>query len=430
MKKFDVIVVGAGPAGSAASLYLAREGLKVITFERGEYPGSKTMSGGVLYGDSLAQLVPNFWEEAPLERYITKRAITFLSEHSSLTLDFQSNLSHAQSFRGFSLFRSKFDQWLAKKAEEAGAVIMTETLVDDLIRDRQGVAGVKVRRAQGEVLGHGVIVADGVNSLLAKKLGWRQDFSGKDLALGIKEIIKLPPKTIEERFNLKAGQGLAHEYIGYCTRGIPGGAFLYTNKSSLCLGVVVRISPLAKKKMSPSALLNDFKGHPSVAALIQGGTLKEYSAHMVPERGYRMIPRLYGNGLLIAGAAAGFTINTGTSLEGINLAIASGIAAAKAMRTAFSKGDFSSNVLCSYEEFLEESYVLRDLRAFEKAPQFFDNPSLYTTYPDLFCRIAQRIFTPEKGPKKKLISLVREEMRDRISIFQIIRDWFKGIRSL
>src|SRR5579883_1250766 len=89
-QQFDAIVVGAGPAGSTAALAMARAGLQVALIERGEYPGAKNVSGAALYAPNLlAELLPNFWEEAPVERYLTRRVITFLSQDSALSVDFR-----------------------------------------------------------------------------------------------------------------------------------------------------------------------------------------------------------------------------------------------------------------------------------------------------------------------------------------------------
>lgn len=89
MEKFDAIVVGAGPAGSAVAYTMAKAGLKVLVFERGKYPGAKNMWGGAFFGPLMYELFPNFWKEAPVERYINRHVISFLTKEDSLSLDFK-----------------------------------------------------------------------------------------------------------------------------------------------------------------------------------------------------------------------------------------------------------------------------------------------------------------------------------------------------
>src|SRR5258707_13025383 len=92
MQQFDAIVVGAGPAGSSAALAMARAGLQVALIERGEYPGAKNVSGAALYAPNLlAELLPGYWEEAPLERYLTRRVVTFMSQEAAFAMDFRTN---------------------------------------------------------------------------------------------------------------------------------------------------------------------------------------------------------------------------------------------------------------------------------------------------------------------------------------------------
>ena len=283
-KKFDVVVVGAGPAGSTAALVLAQSGLSVALFERGEYEGAKNMFGGVFYHRGiLDSLLPNFLKEAPLERYVTRHTVTLLTPDASLSLDFRDANFAQPPYNGFTLLRAKFDQWYAQKAVAAGAFLVPETVVDDLLWDNNRVAGVKARRDEGEVYSDVVIAADGVNSLLAKKAGLRKDFSSGQLSVAVKELLALPSETIEERFNLKRNEGVASLFIGSFTEGVPGGGFLYTNKASISLGLVASLKTIQEKKISVAELLESFKKHPYIKELIKDAVLKEYSGHIIPE---------------------------------------------------------------------------------------------------------------------------------------------------
>src|SRR5205807_3722127 len=189
-------------------------------------------------------------------------------------------------------------------------------------------------------------------------------------ALGAKEVLALDRGTIEDRFALSGEEGVAYEYLGAVTGDVRGGAFLYTNRDSLSLGVIVQVASLAEHGAAAYDLLERFKAHPSVAPLVRGGRLVEYSAHMVPEAGLAGLSRLCGDGILVAGDAAGLCFATGLYLEGINYAIASGAAAGETAAEALAAGDTSAAGLAGYERRLEERGVLPAFRRFRMAPRF------------------------------------------------------------
>jgi electron transfer flavoprotein-quinone oxidoreductase len=415
---FDAIVVGAGPAGCAAAYRLTREGLQVLVVERGKLAGSKNVTGGVLYGPVMGNLIPNFWAEAPVERRISHHVITLLSEKSSLSIDY--NAGDSERHNGFSILRSKFDRWFARKVEEAGGIVATGLRADDLLWQDGRVAGIV---AGGDnIAGSVVIAADGVNSLLAEKAGLGVKLSPDNVNQGVKEVIKLPREIIEERFNLSGDNGTAIHFLGFCTQGVHGGGFLYTNKETISLGVVVQLKALVEHNVKGVDLLEGFKAHPTVRELVKGGTTVEYSAHLVPAGGLKMVPRLYTDGLLVVGDAAALVMATGRALEGINFALESGMAAAETVKRAKGKNDFTKQTLSVYEQLLAQSFVLQDLRTFQKSAQFLENMRLYSVYPELACRLAERIFDVDGKPKKKAWQIIREEMKGKVSIWQMIRD--------
>src|SRR6266446_10011224 len=334
-QQFDAIVVGAGPAGSSAALAMARAGLSVAIIERGEYPGAKNVSGAALYAPGLlADLLPDYWEEAPVERYLTRRVITFLGKEAAVSLDFRTQHFSQPPYNGFTILRPTFDRWLAAKAEEAGAILITSTVVDDLLYKDGHVIGVRCRREDGDLYAPIVIAADGANSFLAKKAGLQHEFRGDEMTLGVKEVVRLDAHTIEERFNLTGEQGMTNEYLGYATGEVNGGGFLYTNRDTLSIGIVTQISSLAEKRIKAYDLLDQFKHHPAVAPLVRDSVTLEYSAHMIPEGGWAMLPQLSRAGLMVVGDAAGFVFAEGILLEGMNFAIASGLAAAETIKQA------------------------------------------------------------------------------------------------
>lgn len=419
-QKFDAIIVGAGPAGSACGYSLAKAGLDTLVIERGRYAGAKNMWGGAYFGPGLYQLFPNFWEEAPVERYIRRHRFSMLAQESMLTTEFSTLKFEKPPYNGFSVLRSRFDRWMADKAEQAGAVVATGLQADDLIREQNRIIGIK---AGGDELPADVVVAcDGVNSILAEKAGLRRKPRTQDVKLGVKEVISLPQDMLDQRFFLSGEEGLAWEFIGTFTKGIPGGAFLYTNKDSLSVGIVVELEALAKKQLKANDLLENFKSHPEIAPWLANGKLVEYSAHLIPTAGKAMMPQLYTDGFLVAGDAAGLVLASGLMLEGANFAIASGIAAAETITKAKKEQDFSKKSLSFYEERLEQSFVLKDLRTFQKAPQFLKNPRIYNQYPRLACDLAQKIYTNEGMPRQKSYKRLQESMRGEVSLWQLLKD--------
>ncbi|MFX1514347.1 MAG: FAD-dependent oxidoreductase [Promethearchaeota archaeon] len=426
-EKLDVIVVGAGPAGSAAAFTLAKAGFQVLLVERGKTPGEKNITGGVLYGQVLHEIIPNFWEEAPIERCITTHRLTFLSKGTSTTIDFKTKKFAAPPYNCFSILRRKFDEWFANKAEEAGALLAAGIRVDDLLWEAQQIVGVKA--GEDDVFADVVIAADGVNSLLAEKAKLRKTPLPKHMGLGIKEIITLSRDVLEERFILSGNEGVAHLFVG-CTKGYPGGGFLYTNLDSLSLGMVIHLSAFTNAKIKAQDLMEYFKTEPIIDRLIQDGTVREYSAHLIPEGGYKALSNLYSDGFLVTGDAAGLAINVGYSVEGMNFAIASGIAAAEAVKSAKKHGDYSKKALKRYRHILERNFVLKDLKTFQRAPVFFKNPRIYGTYPLMINTIVEDLFTSKGVPRKKLWKILRHRTLERASIPQLILDGIQTVRAL
>ena len=257
--RFDAIIVGAGVAGGAAAYVLAEAGLEVLLLERGDAPGSKNITGGRLYTHNLERLIPGFVAEAPLQRRVVKESVTLLTGGSGVTLDFESRLPAGGSSDSYTILRAEFDQWLAGKAEQAGCQLALPVRVDDLLRKDGQVCGIIA--GPDEIEAEVVILAEGVNGLLSQKAGIKQEVKPVQVAVGIKEIIELPPSVINDRFHVEDGEGAARMFVGAPTGGLIGGGFLYTNKESLSLGLVFNVGGLAALHKIPD-LLEDFKQHP------------------------------------------------------------------------------------------------------------------------------------------------------------------------
>jgi Dehydrogenases (flavoproteins) len=406
-EKFDVIIVGGGLAGLSAAYTLAGHGKEVLLLERGDYSGAKNVTGGRIYINPVRELFPDLWQKAPLERGIAHEEICIMSKQSSMIMRYSGRELSEPPYQSYSVCRAKFDKYFAKQAERQGAAIVTKTRVDGLMAENGQVSGVK---AGGDELRADIVIAcDGVLSLIAEQAGLRAPGLPKHHAVGFKEIIELDQGILEERFNLKDDQGVARLYIGDVTKGKFGGGFLYTNKNSISLGIVAGIEALMNDEPALTApeLFDAFKKRPEVASLIAGGQTAEYSAHVIPEGGYKHLTRLFDNGLLVAGDAAGFSINSGITVRGMEYAMASGYYAAQTAIKAGEKQDFSAAGLSLYEQLLKDSFVLKDFKAFQDVPEAMDHKRLFAYYPELVANIMQELYSVGKGPKARMMPTVK-----------------------
>jgi electron transfer flavoprotein-quinone oxidoreductase len=408
MEKFEVIVVGAGLAGLAAAWKLAEKGVEVLVLERGDYPGAKNVTGGRLYVNPVRDLFPDMWSAAPLERYIVHEGATLMARDRSVAIDYSGDELKAEPHQSYSVLRGKFDRWLAEQVEAKGAMLLAKVRVDDVIMENGKVAGVL---AGGDELKADVVIAcDGVLSLVSEKAGLRKPGLPRDYAVGIKEVITLDAGVINDRFRLEGNEGAAHLFVGDVTKGCFGGGFLYTNKDSISLGLVAGIHEYAG--IGPSTdvpgLLEAFKKRPEISSLIRGGSTAEYAAHVIPEGGFRAISPLYGNGILVAGDAAGFAVNIGFTVRGMEYALASGYYAGETVLQLKEKGDFSAAALSLYQRLLEESFVLQDMKNFQEAPGVLSNERLFKHYPELAGNLLKDIYAVPAGPKGRLYPTLRK----------------------
>ena len=429
-QNFDVIVVGAGPAGLAAATVCARGGLDPIVIERGRKPGTKNVMGGVLYTRPTAEVFPEFWKDAPLERCVIEQNGWLLTEDSVIKFGYRSSQFAEDVPNAFTVLRVKLDEYFAQQAEAAGALLINETKVDEVLRDDNGqVCGVRTGRPDGEVYAPLVIIAEGVNCELTRGLGMQSDLRLTDVASTVKEVIRLDREVIENRFNLQPGEGATIEMYGAATQGMLGTAFLYTNESSLSLGVGVLLADAVKGHLTPFDMLKQLKQHPAVAPLIEGGEIGEYSAHLIPEGGYNRLPALFGNGVMVVGDAA--QLVNGLHREGSNHAILSGKAAAETAIDAHNKGDFSARMLHHYRRRLEkEAPTLNDLRTYRKATAFMErHPWMLSLYPQMAAdSIAEMMTVDGEGKRSKQWKIFWEVLR-RGSIPRMAWDALDGGRS-
>jgi len=407
--QFDAIVVGAGLAGLAAAYTMAQEGLEVLVLERGDYPGAKNVTGGRMYVSPIRDLFPDLWNKAPLERYIAHEEVCIMGKERSLTIRYDGSELNEQPYQSYSILRGKFDKWFAKQAERKGAMIISKSRVDDLIMENGQIKGVI---SGGEELRANVVIAcDGVLSFIAQKAGLRTRAQSKNFAVGFKEIIEIQREVLENRFNLEGDEGAARLFMGDVTAGKFGGGFLYTNKDSLSLGIVVGIDALTEEiPANAPELLDKFKQRPEIAILINGGQTVEYSAHVIPEGGLKAMGKLYGNGILVAGDAAGFSMNIGVTVRGMEYAMASGYYAAQAVIQAKANNDFSSAALSAYEALLNNSFVLTDFRNFKESLDVLEYPPIFNHIPELAGNVMKDLYAVPAGPKDRIFPTIKKYM--------------------
>ncbi len=429
---FDAIVVGAGPSGNAAAYTMAKAGLKVLQIERGEYPGSKNVQGAILYADALEKIIPDFREEAPLERHIIEQRLWVLDDNSFVGTHYRSDDYNKPPYNRYTIIRAQFDKWFSAKVREAGALLICETTVEELLLDGERCIGVRCDRLGGEVTADVVVLADGVNSTLARKAGFHPELQAKNVALAVKEILFLPEEVIQQRFNIGEEEGVVIEMMGTVTEGMVGTGFLYTNKDSLTIGVGCLLADFKANpnRTAPYALLEKLKKHPSVAPLIEGGEMKEYAAHLIPEGGYNAVPRVFGEGWVIAGDSAGFV--NAVHREGSNLAMTSGRLAAETIVAAKAAGQkMTAKTLSAYKRALDESFVMKDLKKYRHLPEVLEtSPQFFTTYPSLVNRAAQTMFTVDGVDKKTKEREIFGSFRSARRLGGLLGDAFKLWRAV
>ena len=412
-EKVDVIVCGAGLAGLACAYEAARSGLSVLVLERGDHPGAKNVSGGRLYLEPVRDLLPeDFWEDAPLERPVASESLVLMGPSSSVTLSFTSDSMRDDPRSSYTVLRSRFDRWFGERVEGAGGFVVPQAVATGFLREGDRIRG--VRAGDEELKADVVVVADGVLSLLAREAGLAPALTATGHALGIKEVVALDPGRIEDRLALAPGEGAARLFLGDLTGSMVGGGFLYTNRDSISLGLVVSLEDLGGRPDDAEgshALLDAFKERPEIRTLVEGGETVEYSAHLIPELPADDLPARVADNLLVVGDAAGLVINHGITVRGMDLAVASGVLAARACAVAREAGDYSASGLHEYDRLLGESFVMRDVERHCAAPGFLARRRLYETYPREICDLLEDLFRVGPDGKERLYPAAWKRVR-------------------
>ncbi len=360
-EKMDVIIVGGGIAGLTAARILAENGLMVLLIERGSYCGAKNVSGGKLYSAGLEEIFPGLESSGALERKIVSERV-FCREAGKGYREVSCEGADFVKPEGaaYSVLRARLDAWLSEQVEESGAMLINNICVTGLLVEEGRVCGVVA--GDEEMAADLVILAEGVNGLLAKELGLREELQPSETCVGVKEVLEMDGALIEERFHLNPGEGAEYMFLRDGQEPLFDG-FLYTNRESVSVGVEVCLSDLESSGLSVPEMLEAFKARPEIAGLIQGGRLSEYSAHLVSRNCGGSLGRLYGDGVLLVGDTAGLVANFGFVIRGMDLAAESGRLAAETVLEASAAGDFSAQRLSAYQQKVADGIIGKTMAA-------------------------------------------------------------------
>ena len=384
----DVLIVGGGPAGMSAALRLAQlqkakggEPLAIAVLEKAREVGAHSLSGAVLDPSALSQLIPDFaGKGAPLAAEVHHEAVYFLTERGKLRAPIIP--PPLKNHGNYIISLNRFVKWLGGLVEAEGIDVFTGFPASEVLFDGDKVVGVRTGdRGIGkhgekkptfepgvEIRAKVTIVTDGVRGNLTKALISRLKLdAGRQpqlYAIGIKELWDLPGDRL--------APGTVMHTLGYPLKTDEfGGAFIYAMPDGLVsLGLVSGLS-YRDPMFDPHLAFQRLKQHPLLASMLDGGRLVRYGAKALPEGGWHTIPRVYGDGLLIAGDAGAF-VNS-MRLKGIHLAMRTGMLAAETAFDAVRAGDVSSTRLQQYERAIESSDVRRELYPVRNVHQAFEH---------------------------------------------------------
>ena len=384
--KYDVVIVGAGPAGITAAIALAKAEIPVVVIEAGVFPGAENWSGAVYFTENLAQpdvLGEQAVRDSAYERPVTKRGFYIYNGHSLVGLSYRNPDTFANCY---TVLRPTYDHYLAELAKSFGAHILTETTVDGLVRDDDNrIIGVHTDR--GSIYADVVFLAEGDASQLVSKEGYERSTEpgAPHFLQGIKEVIEVDPDYIEHTFSLPRGEGAAFEIllrngsIHNRTANLNMGGFLYTNKASISLGLVMPLDNLAREFGGDhNRLMEWFKGLPEVRRWTNNGRSSAYGTKIIRGGGFRELPQLVDNGLAIGGAATGIGLDfpypnfTGP-------ATAMGRLFANAIKEiCASDRDFSRVRLEQvYEQPLRRTHYFKNVEFLEKWPHYVEHTRVF-----------------------------------------------------
>jgi electron-transferring-flavoprotein dehydrogenase len=389
----DVLIVGAGPAGLACALHLARlirqhneSGAKpelspdsIYVLEKAREIGAHQLSGAVLDPRALAELVPDFAMSAPLDTPVTDDAAYFLTASRAWKLPITP--PPLRNHGNYVVSLNKLVKWLGGLVEQAGVNVFTQFAGAELIYEGDAVAGVitedKGRDKDGkpkdnftpgyELRAKVTVLAEGPRGSLTKKLVAEKNLDGLNpqvYSIGVKELWEVPPGRISPGW-------VAHTLGWPLDSSMYGGGWVYgLRENRVSLGLVTGLE-YHNPRFDPHEAFQLFKTHPFVRRILEGGKLVRYGAKTVPVGGWYSIPRTYLDGCLIVGDSA--SLLNAQRLKGIHMAIKSGMLAAETILDALRAEDTSAAKLSAFRRKVDESWIAPELRAVRNFHQSFQH---------------------------------------------------------
>ncbi|MBE9638336.1 electron transfer flavoprotein-ubiquinone oxidoreductase [Salipiger mangrovisoli] len=371
--EYDVVIVGAGPAGLSAAIRLKQldADLSVVVLEKGSEVGAHILSGAVLDPCGLDALIPDWKEKgAPITVPVREDKFYLLGAAGKVTIPHWPMPKFMSNEGNYIVSMGNVCRWMAEQAEALGVEIFPGMACSELVYGEKGeirgvVAGEFGKEADGtpgpgyepgmELLGKYVFLSEGVRGSLSKEVIEKYNLSDghcpQKFGLGMKEIWEIDPA--------KHSEGRVEHTMGWPLGGnAGGGAFIYhLDNNQVYVGFVVHLN-YKNPHLYPYMEFQRFKHHPHVAALLEGGKRVAYGARAISEGGFQSMPKMVAPGVALLGCSVGM-VNV-PRIKGNHNAMLSGKAAAEAAYAAISAGR-ASDELTAYETEVREGAIGKDL---------------------------------------------------------------------